>query len=76
MNITIPDVPEEVRDVPAARAQRSGRSLPDLLRQALIDLADDIDQVELWEGIEERVKSAGTTSTADEILDAIHDGGR
>ena len=37
--ITIRDVPDEVRDVLAARAARSGRSMQEYLKGQLIDLA-------------------------------------
>lgn len=76
MNITISDVPEEVHDVLAARAQRSGRSLEDYLRQSLVEMATSVDQDEPWDRIEERVKRTGVTLTADEILESIHDGRR
>lgn len=39
VNITVRDVPSEVRDELAARAARSGRSLQEYLKGELIDLA-------------------------------------
>lgn len=76
MNITVRDVPEETRDVLAARAKRSGRSMQEYLRRALIDLATAVDQDELWDRVEERVRREGVSWGTDEILEAIHDGRR
>lgn len=39
VSITIRDVPDEVRNVLAARAARAGRSLQEQLRADLVDLA-------------------------------------
>lgn len=39
VNITVRDVPNEIRDVLAARAAQSGRSLQEYLKGQLIDLA-------------------------------------
>ena len=39
VNVTVRDVPRDVRDELAARAARSGRSLQEYLRGQLIDLA-------------------------------------
>lgn len=39
VSITIRNVPEDVRDVLAARAARAGRSLQEQLRAELVDLA-------------------------------------
>lgn len=39
VNITIRDVPSDVRDELAARAARSGRSLQEYLKGELVDLA-------------------------------------
>jgi plasmid stability protein len=39
VNVTIRDVPDDVRDELAARAARSGRSLQEYLKGQLIDLA-------------------------------------
>ncbi|TNU73030.1 hypothetical protein FH969_13620 [Miniimonas arenae] len=39
VNVTIRDVPNDVRDVLAARAARSGRSLQEYLKLQLVDLA-------------------------------------
>ncbi|MBU4336095.1 MAG: hypothetical protein KJ548_05945 [Actinobacteria bacterium] len=38
-NVTIRDVPDDVRDELAARAARSGRSLQEYLKGQLVDLA-------------------------------------
>lgn len=40
VNVTIRDVPNDVRDVLAARAARSGRSLQEYLKLQLVDLAN------------------------------------
>ena len=39
VNITVRDVPQDIRDVLAARAAQSGRSLQEYLKGQLIDLA-------------------------------------
>ena len=39
VDVTVRDVPDEVRDELAARAARSGRSLQEYLKGQLIDLA-------------------------------------
>lgn len=39
VNITVRDVPDDIRDVLAARAAQSGRSLQEYLKGQLIDLA-------------------------------------
>lgn len=76
MNITIRDVPEVTRDVLAARAKRSGRSMQEYLRRALIDLATAVDQDELWDRVEERAAREGVVLDPDEVLSWIHDGRR
>lgn len=76
MNITVRDVPEETRDVLAARAKRSGRSMQEYLRRALIDLAITVDQDELWDRVEERVAREGVVLDPDEVLSWIHEGRR
>ncbi len=50
--------------------------MQEFLRRALIDLADSVDHVELWGRIEEQVAREGTTLSADDILEAIHEGRR
>ena len=67
-SITVRDVPDHARDQLAARAARSGRSLQEYLRLALIDLAERPDAEELMHRIAERKRRTGTTLSADRIV--------
>ena len=71
VSITIRDVPNEVRDVLAARAARSGRSLQEYLSLRLREIAET-PQVDEWL---DRVRSSARTFspvTNEQILEAIH----
>lgn len=68
--VTIRDVPDAARDELAARAARSGRSLQEYLRAALVELARRPEPSDVIERIRERKRLTGTTLTADEILSA------
>jgi antitoxin FitA len=68
-SITIRNVPAEARDELAARAARSGRSLQEYLRHALVELAGRPDPTALAQRIAERKARTGTSLAADTILD-------
>jgi len=66
--ISIRNVPDEVRDELAARAGRSGRSLQEYLRGALIDLASRPDPVALMGEVRARTATLGTSLPAEDIV--------
>jgi plasmid stability protein len=68
-SISVRDVPERTRDALAAQAARSGRSLQEYLRLALIDLAERPDAEELMHLVAERKRRTGTTLAADRIIE-------
>lgn len=68
-SITVRDVPDEARDELAARAARTGRSLQEYLRLALIDLAARPDADDLARRISERKRRTGSRLAADRIVD-------
>ena len=69
-SITIRDVPQETRDVLAARAAQNGQSLQEYLLREFISLAE-LPTVDEWlDRVSTRVKTLGTRVTADEILAA------
>jgi antitoxin FitA len=68
-SITIRNVPESARDELAARAARSGRSLQEYLRIALIELAARPDPAALARRIADRKRSTGTSLPAARIVD-------
>lgn len=70
-SITIRDVPDETRDELAARAARSGRSLQEYLRLALIELAERPDPDALLARIADRKRRTGTRLDPDEILEHL-----
>lgn len=75
--ITIRDVPDDVRDELAARAAREGRSLQEHLRRELIALARRERNEDVFARIRERARLLGESDvTAEEIVEAIHDGRR
>lgn len=67
--ITIRDVPDDARDELAARAARSGRSLQEFLRIALVELARRPDPDDVLERVRSRKAALGTTVGAEVILD-------
>jgi plasmid stability protein len=69
--ITIRDVPEEVRDVPAARAARQGRSLQQFLLTELRSAAARPTIDEVIARARARLERAPTGVTTDQILDAL-----
>lgn len=66
--IIVRDVPDDVRDELAARAHRSGRSLQEFLRGALIDLASRPDPALLMSEVRARTATLGTSSPAEDIV--------
>jgi hypothetical protein len=67
--MTIRDVPDETRDVLAARAARAGQSLQEYVRAELNALAARPSPNELWERVRSRVRATGTQIPAEVILD-------
>jgi plasmid stability protein len=68
VQITIRNVPDNVRNELAARAAAQGRSMQEFLRAELEHLASRPSMETLLAQIRERVKTAGTTISAEEIL--------
>ena len=70
VQITIRNVPEEVRDELAARAALKHQSMQQFLREELERLAG-LPSVEAWlEEARRRVEASGTVITAEQILEA------
>ena len=69
IQITIRNVPEEVRDELAARAALQGRSMQEYLRCELERLAARPPINQVLARLRERKTTAGTRLTADEILE-------
>jgi plasmid stability protein len=70
VSMTIRDVPDEIRDVLAARAARAGQSLQEYLRAQLTALAGRPTADELWARVAERVQATGTRLPAEAVLEA------
>ncbi len=70
VSVTIRNVPEQTRDVLAARAARAGQSLQEYVRGQLTALAERPDPDELWDRVAERTRATGTRLPADAILEA------
>lgn len=70
-SITVRDVPDATRNELAARAARSGRSLQEYLRNALIELARKPDPEEWAARVEARVRRMGTRIEPSEVLDLL-----
>jgi antitoxin FitA len=70
VSVTIRDLPDETRDVLAARAARAGQSLQEYLRAELTALAARPSPDELWDRVSARVRATGTRLSAAEILAA------
>lgn len=68
-SITVRDVPGPARDELASRAGRSGRSLQEHLRLALIDLASRPDPEALAQRVTERKRRTSTNLSADTIIE-------
>lgn len=75
VNITIRNVPVEVRDELAARAARSGRSLQEFLSAEFVRIASTPSAAEA--AVRARmVAGMNPALTADEIVAAVHEGRR
>lgn len=70
--VTIRDVPDDTRDILAARAARNGKSLQEYLRGALIEFADRADVDELVANARLRKASTESTLSPDDILEHLH----
>jgi antitoxin FitA len=70
VSMTIRDVPDETRDVLAARAARAGQSLQEYVRAQLNELAERPSPEEFWERVRHRVRATGTRLPADAVLAA------
>lgn len=73
VNITIRNVPDEVRDELAARAARSGRSLQEFLSAEFLRIASAPSAADAV--VRARLgASVNPALTADEIVAAVHEG--
>jgi antitoxin FitA len=70
VSMTIRDVPDETRDVLAARAARAGQSLQEYVRAQLNELAQRPSPEGFWERVRHRVRATGTRLPADVVLEA------
>ena len=70
VSMTIRDVPDETRDVLAARAARAGQSLQEYVRAQLNELAQRPSPEEFWERVRHRLRATGTRLPADVVLEA------
>lgn len=68
IQITIRDVPEQVRDELAARAALQGKSMQEYLRSELVRLADR-PSIEAWlQQVRRRKRAAQTRVSSEQIL--------
>lgn len=74
--ITIRDVPDETRDELAARAARTGRSLQEYLRLALVELAERPDPDDVLARVAERKRHTRTRLSRSELLEHVDSGRR
>ena len=75
VQITIRNVPQEVRDELAARAALKRQSMQEYLREALERLAGRPSIETVLEDVRRRKEASGTVVTAEQILEA-RDAGR
>jgi plasmid stability protein len=68
--ITVRNVPDEVRDVLAARAARAGKSLQEYLRSMLVETASRPSTVDVIAKARARLDATGVRADADSILAA------
>lgn len=68
VQMTIRDVPDEVRDELAARAARQGKSMQEFLRAELERLASRPSLETVLDRVRERKATAGTRISAAEVL--------
>ena len=74
VQITIRDVPNEVKAELAARAALEGKSMQEYLREELIRLAEKPSKQVWLAQVRQRVKDSGKGVSAEEILEALHSG--
>ncbi|RBY78937.1 hypothetical protein DQ238_11155 [Geodermatophilus sp. TF02-6] len=70
VSMTIRNVPDETRDVLAARAARAGQSLQEYVLAELNALAERPSPDEFWERVRHRVRATGTRVPVEAILEA------
>lgn len=71
VQITIRDVPDQVRDELAARAALQGRSMQEYLRAELLRLATR-PSLDAWlDRVRSRKKASGARVSTEQILDAL-----
>ena len=75
VSITIRNVPEDTRDLLAAQAALTGRSLQAYLREALVELARRPSPEALLSEVRDRKRRTGSALPAEAIL-AHRDAGR
>lgn len=75
MNITIRNVPQEVRDALAKNAARQGKSMQEYLRSELVKLSRKMSSTEWVKAVEEMTAKYETNITDEDILNA-RDSGR
>ena len=68
VQITITDVPEEIRDKLARRAALRSQTLEEFLRRELERLATPTDRAQLMREIEERLEASQTHVPGSEIV--------
>jgi plasmid stability protein len=70
VSITVRDVPDEVRNEPAARAARAGKSLQEYLRGMLVDSVERPPVEDVIARARARVAATGVRVQAESILAA------
>ena len=69
--MTIRNVPTETRNELASRAARSGRSLQEFLREALVEMAAKPDINDLLDEANRRKQATGSRVSADQIVESL-----
>jgi plasmid stability protein len=69
VSMTIRDVPEETRTELAARAARAGQSLQEYVRGQLVAMAQRPSPDALWDRVQHRLLTTGTTLSAETVLE-------
>ncbi len=73
-SITIRNVPDDVVDELAARAERSGRSMQEYVKSKLVNDVSRPDINEWVDRVQERKRRTGGASISDEwIVETLHD---
>ena len=73
VNITIRNVPDEVRNTLSERAAREHKSMQEYLREQLVKMADKPTIEEWVDQVQARVKASGTRIGRDEIVRIIRE---